>query len=438
MHKRNTKRASLFIVVPLIAAAAAAVAVPGCSLNESGNIAAMGTGDLTAPPLERVAAGTPSPCGGTTMTESGAAVIARRPYLQRVTAHDAVLVWTASGATGATVVVTTPEGAPVAEAPASLDASAPLPGGRAQWTAAIDGLAPATTYCYELQRGGETLMRAGGFASAPAPGTGARVRTLVIGDSGGGGSDQRALYGQLETVPFDLMIHTGDIAYDHGTLGEFEGKFFDVYGALLRRAPIFPASGNHEYDTADATAFREVFVLPENGQPGGRERWYSYDWGDVHFVALDTERTGAEQAAWLEADLAANRLPWTVVYGHKPPHSTGDHGSDAGFVQFFVPILEAHDVDLVLSGHDHHYERFKPQHGVLYVVSGGGGKGTRDVSGGPITAFAEAVIHCVVVEVQGDTLTLHAIDAVGREFDSAVIQKAAAVSKSRTPVPAGA
>jgi hypothetical protein len=437
LHKRNTTLASL-LIVPLIAAAAAAGAVSGCSLNESGNIAAMGTGDLTAPALERIAAGTPSPCGGTTMTETGAAVIARRPYLQRVTAHDAVLVWTASGATGGTVVVTTPEGAPVTEAPASLDASAPLPGGRAQWTAAIDGLSPATTYCYELQRGGETLMRAGGFASAPASGTGARVRTLVIGDSGGGGSDQRALYGQLETVPFDLMIHTGDIAYDHGTLGDFEGKFFDVYGALLRRAPIFPASGNHEYDTADATAFREVFVLPENGQPAGRERWYSYDWGDVHFVALDTERTGAEQAAWLEADLAANRLPWTVVYGHKPPHSTGEHGSDAAFVQFFVPILEAHDVDLVLSGHDHHYERFKPQHGVLYVVSGGGGKGTRDVSGGPITAYAEAVIHCVVVEVQGDTLTLHAIDAVGREFDSAVLQKAAAVSKSRTPVPAGA
>jgi len=422
----------------LIAAAAVAVAVPGCNLNESGNIAAVGTGDLTAPLLERLAAVAPGPCGGTTETATGHAVVARRPYLQRVTAHGAVLVWTASGATGGTVVVTTPEGAPVAEAPASLDASAPLSGGLAQWTATIDGLSPGTTYCYELQRGGETLMHAGGFASAPAPGTGARVRTLVFGDSGEGGSDQRALYAQLETIPFDLMIHTGDIAYDHGSLGDFESKFFGVYARLLGRAPIFPASGNHEYDTAEAAPFRQVFVLPENGGPDGRERWYSFDWGDVHFVALDTERTGAEQAAWLEADLAANRLPWTVVYGHKPPHSTGDHGDDAGFRQFFVPILEAHDVDLVLSGHDHHYERFTPQNGVLYVVSGGGGKGTRDVSGGPITAFAEAVIHCVVVEVQGDTLTLHAIDGVGREFDSAVIQKAAAVSKSRMPVPAGA
>jgi acid phosphatase type 7 len=417
---------------------AAALAVSGCSTNESGNIAAVGTGDVTAPPLERIAPGLPGPCGQTHVTEAGSAVIARRPYLQRVTARDAVLVWTASGGTGGTVVVTTPEGAPVAEASASADASAPLPAGRSQWTATIDGLSPGATYCYELRRDGETLVRAGAFASAPAPGSGTRVRALVIGDSGGGESDQNALYAQLETVPFDLMIHTGDIAYDHGALADFESKFFDLYAPLLGRAPSFPASGNHEYDTADAAPFRQVFVLPENGQPKGRERWYSYDWGDIHFVALDTERTGAEQAAWLEADLAANRLRWTVVYGHRPPHSTGEHGDDALFRRFFVPVLEAQRVDLVLAGHDHHYERFTPQNGVSYVVSGGGGRGTRPVAGGPLTAFAESVIHCVVVEVQGDSLTLHAIDAAGREFDSAVIQKAAAVNNSRTLGSSGA
>ena len=129
-------------MLPLIAAAAAAVAVSGCSGNESGNIAAVGAGDLSAPALDRRTPGAPGPCGETGETETGQAVIARRPYLQRVTAHGAVLVWTASGGTGGTVVVTTPEGAPVAEVPASLDASAPLAGGRAQWTATIAGLSP--------------------------------------------------------------------------------------------------------------------------------------------------------------------------------------------------------------------------------------------------------------------------------------------------------
>jgi hypothetical protein len=441
LQKRNTKLIShltSLLIALGVAVALAVFAGSGCASNETGNVAAVGTGDVSAPALERITPGVPGPCGVTQMTEPGQAVIARDPYLQRVTAQAATLVWTAEGASGGSVVVTTPDGAPVAEAPAAIDASAPLPGGHAQWTAAIDGLDPATTYCYELRRGGEPLLRNGTFTSAPAPGTGARVRALVIGDSGEGGSDQRALSAQLETMPFDLMVHTGDIAYDNGTLAEFERNFFDVYAPLLGRAPVFPASGNHEYDTADAAPFRAVFALPENGQPAGRERWYSYDWGDVHFVALDTERTGAAQAAWLEADLAANRLPWTIVYGHKPPHSTGEHGDDPLFNKFFVPVLEAHRVDLVLAGHDHHYERFRPVNGVNYVVSGGGGKGTRPVSGGPLTAFGEDVIHAVVVEVHGDTLTLHAIDAVGREFDSAVIQKAAAVSNSRMPDPAGA
>jgi acid phosphatase type 7 len=249
------------------------------------------------------------------------------------------------------------------------------------------------------------------------------VRAVVFGDSGEGGSDQLALLRQMQTLRHDLMLHTGDIAYDSGTLADFESKFFGVYAPMLSKAPMFPTSGNHDYETADAAPYRQVFTLPENGGPEGHERWYSFDWGDVHFVALDTERIGEAQATWLAADLTANQLPWTIVYGHRPPHSTGEHGDTALFQQVFVPILEAHGVDLVLAGHDHHYERFLPQAGVTYVVTGGGGRGTRGVSGGPLTAFAEGVIHCVVVEVAGDALSVHAIDGVGREFDSVVIDK---------------
>ena len=111
----------------------------------------------------------------------------------------------------------------------------------------------------------------------------------------------------MATVPFDFMIHTGDIAYGGGTRAAFEGNFFRIYADYLKYFPVFPASGNHEYDSDDAAPFREVFVLPENGGPEGIERWYSYDWGDVHFVALDLERTGPVQAAWLDADLTANQ-----------------------------------------------------------------------------------------------------------------------------------
>ena len=415
----QTRFAAMFALV--LAGSLAA----SCKSNQSGMIAARLTGDVSATPLRRIALGDSGPCGATTLTPAGETIINRRPYLQRVTASSGMVVWTATATAGATVSITTPDGTVVTRAEAGVDATAPLAAGRAQWVATLAGLSPATRYCYEIQSNGQTLIQGGTFVTAPLAGSGAPVSVVVFGDSGEGGSDQHALLRQMRTLRHDLMLHTGDIAYDHGTLADFESKFFSVYAPLLSGAAMFPTSGNHDYETADAAAYRQVFALPENGGADGLERWYSFDWGDVHFVALDTERIGDAQARWLAADLAANQLRWTVVYGHRPPHSTGEHGDTVLFKQYFVPILEEHHVDLVLAGHDHHYERFLPQHGITYVVTGGGGRGTRDVYGGPLTAFAESVIHCIVVEIAGDKLSLHAIDGSGREFDSTVIAKAA-------------
>ena len=276
------------------------------------------------------------------------------------------------------VVVSAIGGSVLASPLAAKDPSATLGTGAAQWLAPLAPLTPDTVYCYDVKTGSAASERLG-FRTAPAAGSGAPVRFIAFGDSGGGGDDQTALRDQMATVPFDFMIHTGDIPYDGGTRAAFEQRFFGVYADYLKYFPVFPASGNHEYDSADAAPFREVFVLPENGGPDGIERWYSYDWGDVHFVALDTERTGPVQAAWLDADLTANQLPWTIVYWHKPPFSSGEHGSDGGARTYFVPILEKHQVPLVLNGHDHDYERTTPQNGVTYVVTGGGGVGVRPV-----------------------------------------------------------
>jgi calcineurin-like phosphoesterase family protein/purple acid phosphatase-like protein len=411
---------------PLLSSIFLAVALVSCwSTNESGRLAAVKTGDVSAPPVARIAPGeATAACANVTSAGPPIGGLARAPYLQRVTAHDAVVAWTSAGAAFGDVRVATSDGTPVATFPAAIDTAAAPSRGAEQWTASVSGLEPDTTYCYSVYQGGSPATAPTPLHTAPAAGAGARVQFLAFGDSGGGGGDQEAVLEQMQTVPFDFMIHTGDIAYDNGTLEDFEGKFFDVYAPLLGSRPIFPSSGNHDYVTADAAPFRQVFMLPENGGPGGLERWYSYDWGDVHFVALDTEKMGAAQAAWLEADLAANKLPWTIVYGHKPPHSSGEHNDDATFKQLFVPILEAHHVQLSLGGHDHDYERFQPINGVTYIVTGGGGRGVREVgNGSPGSVFSEAVIHFVVVTVEADTLTVHTIDGTGREFDSTVIHR---------------
>jgi hypothetical protein len=393
----------------------------GVGPNISGQLGATAVGDLSNPPAARgdgrdaITAG----CGQPAATSLS---FTRTPYLQLVTDGSADVSWVSGTDAALSVAISDIDGTVVANTTAGRDLSAMVATGSSQWITPLRPLAPSTVYCYDVESGGGGSGRLG-FRTAPAAGTGATVRFLAFGDSGGGGSDQAALRDQMATVPFDFIIHTGDIAYENGTRAEFQENFFKPYADLLKYFPVFPASGNHEYVTEDAAPFREAFVLPENGGPEGIERWYSFDWGDVHFVALDTERTGPVQAAWLDADLTANTRPWTIVYGHRPPFSSGEHGNDSAFQTYFVPLLEKHKVPLVLNGHEHDYERTTPQNGVVYVVTGGGGRGVRPVGSSSFTAFSNAVIHFVYVTVSGNELALHAIDGLGDEFDSLVIRR---------------
>ncbi|MFW5921149.1 MAG: metallophosphoesterase, partial [Polyangiales bacterium] len=159
-----------------------------------------------------------------------------------------------------------------------------------------------------------------------------------------------------------------------------------------------------------------------NGGPGGHERWYSFDWGNVHFVALDTELIGSEQLDWLEDDLASTDQPWTIAYFHRPAYSSGSsHGSSKKVRKHIAPILERHGVQLALAGHSHNYERTKPMNGVTHVVTGGGGEGVRPVGTSEWTAFSASVAHFVYVTVGDGKLRLHAIDASGKEFDGVEI-----------------
>jgi 3',5'-cyclic AMP phosphodiesterase CpdA len=395
--------------------------VGACSQgNISGQLAATHFGDLSNPSAERQDGrlALRAACGEPPARDATSPGL-RAPFLQQVTDGSATLVWVAADP-HPSVVLSTSEGSDLGTVAAALDSTAQVPAGEVQWTEPLGALAPDTTYCYSVDAAHAGRV---GFRTAPAPGRGTPVRFIAFGDSGYGGSDQLALRDQMGTVPFDFMIHTGDIAYDTGTRDELQKYFFDVYADFLGQFPVFPASGNHEYGTEDAAPFREAFVLPENGGEEGKERWYSFNWGDVHFVALDTERTGQAQADWLDADLSANSLPWTIVYGHKPPFSSGERGGDSDFRTTFTPVLEKHHVPLVLNGHEHDYERTTPQNGVTYVVTGGGGRGVRPVGSSSFTAFSDAVIHFVYVTVAGAELELHAIDGLGQEFDSLVIRR---------------
>lgn len=405
----------MMLFAPLLALASAS-----CVPNEYGRVAAVRTGAVIDRPAPRESPGgaLEGECGAPGSTASS---LTRRPYVQSVGPDGATLLWTSRAEVPEEVVVTR-DGEEVLRTLAEPVATRHLRDAR-QLEATVRGLEPATLYCYALLGAEGVVHGPVGFRTAPARGEDEPVRLLVFGDSGSGLPDQWALREQMDTVPFDLILHVGDLAYQDGSLPQLEEYVFDVYADLMQSFPFYPALGNHDYRTHDGGPYLEAFVLPENAGPERAERYYSFDWGPVHVVALDTERVDGAQVRWLEQDLAANDLPWTIVIAHRSVYSSGHYGSNRTLVRHFAPIFERHGVQLVLTGHDHHYERFQPRNGVTYVVTGAGGASTRRPEPSEETAFAEDVLHFVSVHVEGDELRLHAIDAVGREFDAVRISR---------------
>lgn len=201
---------------------------------------------------------------------------------------------------------------------------------------------------------------------------------LVFGDSGVGSSEQKQLAENMKQENAEMIIHTGDLAYNSGKYEEIQRNVIDIYGDLLTTKGFYPSLGNHDYGTDDGQPFVQTFSLP------GNERYYSFEHNDVLFVALDTNQplseTPNQMLPWLEETLSANQSKWTVVYFHHPPYSSGLHGSEKKAQEKLVPILDKYQVDFVFSGHDHNYQRSCyikagscQSAGTLYIVSGGGG-----------------------------------------------------------------
>lgn len=403
----------------ILLALSGAIALVACTPNELGFIEAQGEGDMSAGPAPRAEFDQDfaDSCGSGALTTEGDARIVRTPYLQQVSHASAQVMWTANDIVNPQVTVTAAVGGDPIDASVAIDASARLENAE-QLVADISGLEPGTVYCYEIRENGELLQGATGFRTAPEVGSDEPIRFLAFGDLGKQTSDQFVVADSLKTVDIDFGLVAGDIAYGSGTLTAFELYYFDVYSELIDNIPFYPASGNHDYKTERAGPYRQVYSLPQNGSD---ELYYSFDYGNIHVVIIDTETIDSAQLDWLDADLASTDQKWKVVMGHKPPYSSGYHGSNFKVRDKFNPILATHGVHVAIFGHEHNYERVAPQDGVTYVVSGGGGVGTRPVGTSEFTAYSEQVSHFTYFETKGDELTMWAIDATGKTFDTTVI-----------------
>ena len=255
----------------------------------------------------------------------------------------------------------------------------------------------------------------------PLPNRPGSLKFAAIGDNGTGDRPQYELAKQMtnahSTFPFDLVIMLGDNMYGTQRAADFVKKFELPYAPLLSAGVKFQASlGNH--DRPENASYK---LWNMNGQ-----RYYSYVRGNVRFLALDSSAMDPKQVAWIEASLREAREEWKICYFHHPLYSNaGRHGSSVDLRVLLEPIFVKHGVNVVFAGHDHVYERLKPQKGIVHFVSGAGGK-LREGNMRPTeqtAAFFDRDLSFMLVEIVETNLHFQVVSRTGTTVDSGVIQR---------------
>jgi 3',5'-cyclic AMP phosphodiesterase CpdA len=253
---------------------------------------------------------------------------------------------------------------------------------------------------------------------ANSPGS---VKFAVIGDNGTGDKPEYELAQQMTAFHakfgFDTVIMLGDNMYGSQKPQDFVDKFERPYKALLDAGVrFFAALGNHDDQTNRSY---KLFNM-------GGERYYTYVKGNVRFFVLDSDLLDPKQLAWIEAALKDSRDEWKICYFHHPLYSDGrTHGSSVDLRVVLEPLFIKYRVNVVFSGHDHVYERIKPQKGIYYFVSGAGGQLRKgDVKRSELTAAAfDQDQSFMLVEIAGADLQFRAISRTGQTVDSGAIKR---------------
>lgn len=357
-----------------------------------------------------------------------------RPYLQSITEESAQVMFSLeeSSLEAATVEIFPAGTTLVQEASTEVELFSHL---RTQMSfdysqhkARIEGLSPNTEYCYRIFAHDQLIADGLSFRTAKPPGE--LTRIFALGDFGTTTSPARGIVARM-IVEFnqarpDVLLTTGDNAYSSGTYHQIDERPRTLLAELTALMPYYPSWGNHDYETNDAGPSLDVYSLPENAlRPEDHERYYSFDWGDVHFIALDTEGSFSQisderdddMLDWLRQDLEKTDRRWKIAYFHRPPYSSGRHGSSLEVREAFSPIFEEYGVQLVLTGHDHTYERSVEIDGVVYVVTGGGGQWLYRVGESDFTVVSKRDHNFSVIEASPSQLTLRAINIQGEVID---------------------
>lgn len=326
---------------------------------------------------------------------SAAQVIVRGPYMQSNTDVSIQIMWRTSSATDSKVWYGSDS--------TNLSQTVTAGGSNTNHDVLISGLQPHTLYYYAVGNAAGQMTIPGAqfsFRTHPVSGDPVDTRVWCIGDFGRGNQGQIDVLSSYENYTggrgTDVWLWLGDNAYDDGSDNEYQTKLYNHPGFshFFNYTPYYPSPGNHDYGEVWAEStflgipytnialsdhegpYYDMVEVPQFGEAGGfpsqLEVFYSFDYGDVHFLSLNSEvfdytftYDGINQMnAWITNDLQNNDKKFTIAYFHQPPYSKGSHDSDDAYElvmkamrEHVIPVLESFDVDLIVCGHSHVFER---------------------------------------------------------------------------------
>ena len=279
---------------------------------------------------------------------------------------------------------------------------------------------PSASYGQTVATGTQVAARANSSLNLALPLKEGSLRFAVIGDTGSGTDKQQQVADMMvkyRTVfPFEFVLMMGDNLYGGESAADFETKFSNVYKQLLDdKVKFYATLGNHDLP---------IQINYVNFNMNGKE-YYRIKKGNVAFYSLNSNYMDQKQVKWLEDELAKDTSDWKICFFHHPPYSSaGKHGSDKQLREVVEPIFVKYGVNVVLTGHDHVYERIKPQKGIYYFVSGAGGKlRSGDVNErSPLTEKGyDRDMHFMLFEVAGDQIYFQVISRTGETVDSGIL-----------------
>ncbi|HAP02316.1 MAG TPA: hypothetical protein DCQ93_10380 [Bacteroidetes bacterium] len=413
-------------------------------------------------------------------TTASPALIIRGAYLNSVTSSGIVIKWRTDIATDSKVSY----GSALGNYPLSIV----NPTITTEHTVQLSNLNPGAKYYYQIGNSNTVLQgdAENYFFTAPVTGSTSSVRIWALGDFGAGttieSSVRDAYLANAGSTNTNLFLFLGDNAYENGTDAQYQTNVFGYFSSPFKHFPVMPAPGNHDYNNVgyqSSTAlttnwpYFDIFNMPTAAESGGvasgTEKYYSYNYANIHFVALDSygslNSSTSPMYLWLQNDLAANTQRWTIVYFHHAPYTKGSHDSDTeteliDMRQKINPLLEQYHVDLVLCGHSHVNERSylikghyglantftpamkvssatnaftktPPYDGTIYAVCGTGGKTpgtTKPDWPMPCMFYSNNTFSCsIAIDVSGDVLTCKFVASDGSIPDQFTITKTGSV-----------